>query len=344
MDLHISIIADFKSACPGVEVTDWCLSGHHWVMNRPQDRPLHINPSTWTQLTPDRILAFQREYDSFLRQFDVFIVGFAGGFALLFEKYNKPVLMLNAVRYDLPFCWTKDLVMREAYHQCLRRLQSKGLLVAVSNSGMDQLYTRKGCGIETTVIPSLCLYAGIRYAPTRPDFLLYHGTLPDHPLIAKRPKGFAWKDVGAYRGIIHFLYEATPTMSMFEQYTGGMPMFLPSKTYWKEHLDIQSVNAYWGKEQTPPELADLREDLAWVEASDIYSLLASPNTHLFDSIPHLVHLLETFEYVPEDKARYILDTKQKWADVLRQVAARVPPRTPASLPLPVQWSLQRLGL
>lgn len=343
MDLHISIIADFKSACPSVEVTDWCLSGHHWVMNRPQDRPLHINPSTWTNLTPERILAFQREYDSFLRQFDMFIVGFAGGFAMVFEKYNKPILSINAVRYDLPFCWTKDRVMREAYHQCLHRLRSKGLLFVVSNSRLDQLYMQRGCGIPTTLIPSLCLYAGIKYAPTRPDFLLYHGTLPDHPLVAKRPKGFAWKDVGAYRGIIHFLYEATPSMSQYEQYTGGMPLFLPSRSFWKEHLEIQTVSAYWGKDQMPPEFGDLRDELTWVDQSDIYERLASPNTHTFDSIPHLFELLETFVYVPEDKASYILDTKRAWSAVLREVEARVPPRAPVSLPLPVQWSLQRLA-
>lgn len=342
MDLHISIIADFKSACPQVEVTDWCLSAHHWVMNRPQDRPAHINPSTWTNLTPERIQAFQREYDAFLRQFDFFIVGFASAFAMIFERYNRPILMINAVRYDIPFCWTKDTAMRQVYHQCLARLQSKGLLFAVSNSYLDHLYTKKGCGLETTILPSLCLYAGIRYAPTRPDFLLYHGTLPDHPLVAKRPKRFEWKDVGAYRGIIHFLYEATPTMSMYEQFSGGMPFFLPSKTLWKEAIDIQAVSAYWGKEQTPPELADLREDTAWVDQTDLYELLASPNTHTFDSIPHLFHLLETFEYVPEDRSVYVRAVKQKWDAILERIQARVPPRLPVSLPLPVQWSLQRM--
>jgi queuine tRNA-ribosyltransferase len=33
MDLHISVIADFKSLNPDIEVIDWCLSGHSWVMN-----------------------------------------------------------------------------------------------------------------------------------------------------------------------------------------------------------------------------------------------------------------------------------------------------------------------
>ena len=62
MDLHISVIADFKSACPEVEVVDWCLSGHAWVMKRNQDYPEHINPMTWNNLNMDMIRRFQDKY------------------------------------------------------------------------------------------------------------------------------------------------------------------------------------------------------------------------------------------------------------------------------------------
>ena len=124
MDLHISVIADFKTACPEVEVVDWCLSGHAWVMKRNRDYPEHINPDTWKYLNPDMIKKFQDKYDPFLKTFDGFIVGFCSAFAMIYEKYNKPIIMLNAVRYDIPFCWTKDMRMLTRWKECRQELSA----------------------------------------------------------------------------------------------------------------------------------------------------------------------------------------------------------------------------
>ena len=111
MDLHISVIEDFKNLFPEFEITHWCLSNHAWVFNRTTVFPDFINPQTWKKLDDQMILNFQNKYDSFLRQFDGFICGFPGSFAMLFEKYNKPVIFMNAVRYDMPFCWSSNMNM-----------------------------------------------------------------------------------------------------------------------------------------------------------------------------------------------------------------------------------------
>ena len=315
MDVHISVIADFKSACREIEVTDWCLSGHAWVMNRRQDVPNHINAHTWQNITTDMIARFQNEYDTFLKTFDFFIVGYSSCFAMIYEKYNKPVLMLNAVRYDVPFCWNKNLQMREAYKQCLTRMHSADRLILISNNRPDHMYTLKSLGINSQIIPSLCLYAGIRYDPRKPEFLLYNNWDHRHPLLAKRPPTFDWKDIGSYRGIVHMPYEATPTMSMFEQFTGGMPLFLPSISFWKTTSNIQNVSSYWG-EHTPVDLEEFQSSEYWLSISDLYDALASPNTHIFDSAEHLNSMLESFVYVPEDKTTYIENTKNLWKKVM----------------------------
>lgn len=240
MDLHISVIADFKSACPDVEVVDWCLSGHAWVMKRNQDHPDHINPATWKDLTPERIKLFQDKYDSFLKTFDGFIVGFCSAFAMIYEKYNKPILMLNAVRYDIPFCFTKNTTQLTRWKECLDRLNSHGLLTIVSNNKADQLYTKLGCGMQSQLIPSLCLYTNTRYTPTKPTFLVYNGSFPSHPLLTAKkdlPHPHEWSDVTSFRGIVNFPYEVS-LMSCFEQFTAGCPMFFPSKAYWLSLIHI----------------------------------------------------------------------------------------------------------
>jgi len=324
MDLHISVIADFKTACPDVEVVDWCLSGHAWVMKRNQDFPDHINPATWKNMNPDMIKKFQDKYDPFLKTFDGFIVGFCSAFAMIYEKYNKPILMLNAVRYDIPFCWTKDLKMLTKWKECLDRLNSHGLLTIVSNNKADQEYTRLGCGLPSKVIPSLCLYTKTAYSPTKSTFLCYNGSFPSHPLLTPKkdlPHPHQWSDVTSFRGIVNFPYEVS-LMSCFEHFTAGCPLFFPSKAYWKSNPGIQSLSAYWG-DDLPPEFASMSTPQDWIELADMYEAFWSPNTHYFDSTEHLFQLLETFEYVDdrEFRASHIEVVKREWKSTLQRMVS-----------------------
>jgi len=318
MDVHISVIADFKHLFPEFEITDWCMSGHSWVFRRPKHQPAHINANTWTYLTPEMIVAFQREYDTFLRTFDGFICGHPNVFAMVFEKYGKPIIMINSCRYDLPFCWSKNLAMLESYKACLRRLQQKGLLVAVSNNMADQLYTKLGCGIVTTHIPSLCAYTGVHYNPTRTTFLCYHGSFPEHPLITHKSTlgRFEWPVLGEFRGIIHIPYEVS-TMSMFEHYIAGIPLFFPSKKYMSDTIHLQSVSAYW--KTLPSDLAFFSEKSAWIDLADFYEVFKSPNVYLFDSFEHLVSLLESFEWKDDSAIRKSHEEmiRQSWNQVLK---------------------------
>jgi hypothetical protein len=320
MDLHISVIGDFKSLGLDVEVTDWCMSGHAHIMKRTRDNPKHINPSTWFDLNPQMIQEFQKTYDSFLQTFDGFIVGHPNVFAMVFEKYNKPIILINTCRYDMPFCFKRETNYIGSYHACLYRLLNKGLLYTVSNNRVDQLYMGKGCGIKPEyVVPSLCLYTNMKYTPTKPTFLLYSGSVT-HPLVSPKPSNFEWKDIGEFRGVIHFPYEAGLTMSMFEHFTAGMPMFIPSKSYWKAHPNIQSASAYWGS-NPPSTLSEFKYDEYWIENSCMWDTFASPNTVIFDSIEDLIHKLETFEYKPEGdfRERRIESVKLFWRQLLAKI-------------------------
>jgi len=324
MDVHISVIEDFKSiAPPGIEVVDWCMSGHHWVFGKPKLAPKHINAETWRRLSPSMIAAFQTEYDSFLRSFDGFVVGYASCFAMLYEPYNKPILHLNAVRYDVPFCWSKDFGMLKAYKECLHRLHQRGLLTIVSNNRADQMYLQKGAGLPSEYLPAVCLYSGIQYRPTKSTFLCYHVRLPEHPLVTPHlPSGsFKWSDLGEYRGVIHFPYEMS-TMSMFEQFAGGLPLFFPSKTFWKANSGgLISTASYWNKD-LPDELKDFQSHAAWIDLSDVYLTFQSPNTYYYDSYAHLFSLLESFTYVDDRAFRqsYIQQVRSRWEAILQPLS------------------------
>ena len=205
--------------------------------------------------------------------------------------------------------------MLNLYKKCLLKLKEKGLLIAVSNNRGDQLYTKLGCGIETQYIPSLCAYTSIKYLPIRESFLCYSGSLPSHSLITKREDigRFKWSSLGEFKGIIHIPYEVS-TMSMFEHYTAGIPLFFPSKTYMEKYEKLQSVYAYWNL-KVPAELSVI----SWIELSDFYNLFnKSPNVYFFESFHHLIELLETFKWKEDEKI--LTDHKdmiqKKWHEVI----------------------------
>jgi hypothetical protein len=319
MDVHISVIADFKIACPFIEVIDWCMSGHHWVMKRNKDVPNHINHITWQSINYQMIEEFQKEYGSFLEQFDMFIVAHASVFAMVFEKYKKPIVMINSCRFDLPFCWSKDMKMRKNHIECLQRMYSSGQLKVVCNNYADQAYLKAGTGISACVIPSLCLYTRAKYNPMTDKFILYHGTPIQHNLISQKPSGYhEWQTIANYRGLISFPYEIS-LMSLFEYFSAGMPMFFPSKSYWKANPNIQSIGAYWGEGNLPEELKELEDKSKWIDMADMYLTFQSPNTYYFDSIPHLIQLLETFQYKDDTEFRnaYIERNLGKWRYLLK---------------------------
>jgi len=319
MDLHISVLADFKNLFPEFDITNWNLSGHSWVFNKIRDNPKYINSSSWINLNEEMILNFQTEYDDLLKTFDGFICGHPNGFIPIYEKYNKPIIMINTCRYDLPFCCSKNYKMLKSYNECLKRLQEKKLLIAISNNKADKYYTQFGSSIETYHIPSLCAYTGIKYNPTKTTFLCYSGDFPTHNLITNKSElgnKFKWDEISKFKGVIHLPYEIS-TMSMFEHYSGGMPLFFPTKKYMMDKVDIQSISAYW-KSELPKELSVFSDKNVWIELADFYQVFKSPNVYYYNSFEHLIELLINFQWKDDSDIldKYRKEIKNDWIKLL----------------------------
>ena len=335
MDLHISVIADFKNLFPEFDITDWCMSGHSWVFNKGQAMPKHINPLTWVNIDETMIEQFQNEYDEFLKTFDGFICGHPNGFIPIFEKYGKPIIMINSCRYDLPFCWSKNIKMLDSYNDCLRRLNEKGLLIAVSNNMADKEYTRLGCGIETTHIPSLCAYTGIKYRPIKDTFLGW-GNFSSHSLITPKSElgsPYSWSDISQFKGIIVIPYEIS-TMSMFEFFSGGMPLFFPSKEMMMKTFNVQFISAYWNP-SIPTKFAPFLDKEKSLDLADFYQVFKSPNVYIFESYEHLIQLLEEFEWKDDVEIleTYKTNIRNKWDNLLKPFVTKASTNPPPHSPL-----------
>ena len=341
MDAHVSVIHDLKTMNLDIDITDWTLSNHAWVVNRQKDNPVHINSDTVMKLNSAMIKNFQDEYDQFLSQFDGFIVCHIPAFAMIYEKYRKPVIWINSCRFDLPFSSNVngDKVTRDEFITCIKRINNNRLLYPVSNNKGDQLCTENGTGIKTQHIPSLCDYTGISYKPTRSTFLLYTGNIPPHPLITSKDNignKYNWKTIGEFKGVIHMPYEIS-TMSMFEQFTAGIPLFFPSREYLKQNKHQLHTMREYEKFATSYKL-QLDE---WIDLSDMYTTFNSKNTYYFDSLPHLYSLLEKFEYVDDklDRIKHKEEIIDKWRSIILDIKTyRIRNQSP------VQLSYNRLPL
>lgn len=323
LDLHISVIEDVKDILyrlfgNSIEVTNWSISGHNWVMNKPTVNVDIINQMTWRHICPELIKEFQDKYDHILSTYDGFIVTHTPVFALIFEKYNKPIFLVNSCRYDQPYCWNINVELWNWLSISLSNLVKKGQLIPISNNKADQEYLRLGTGITSIHIPSLCLYTKTTYQPSKKEFVCYGDKqiFPEHPLIASKPKdGYTWQTLYSFKGIIHNPYEVS-TMSLFEQYSAGIPLFLPSKEFYKKlimdgRMRLSSVyNIESGYDQLMPAYTDLN---FWLLRADFYDSDNFKYIYHYDSIEDLIQKITNFNELDEDRAN-----RQKWLEERRE--------------------------
>jgi len=313
LDLHISVIEDFKDICTRlfgdrIEITNWSISGHNWVFGKPSPPVDIITAQTWHSISPAMITAFQTRYGDMLQAYDGFIVTHTPVFALLYEPYGKPIIMINSCRYEQPYCWTRDVGAWESLNTKLHAMWSRGQLVAVSNNKADQEYLRVGTGIQSLHIPSLCLYTKLsEVVPTRAEAVVYGDRdffPPCDVLVAKPTNGYSWADLYAYKAIVHIPYEMS-TMSMFEQYSAGVPLFLPSpEFYWK---CIQDGSMRLGSIYTqtcPAQLTDvLRNAGFWLSRADYYDAENFKGVYFYESREDLVAKITAFTDPGRDERR-----------------------------------------
>ena len=292
LDLHISVIQDVKTHLKrhfnnNVEITEWCLSDHHKIMDKPKANPKWINSSNWRNINKNMIDQFVSEYKDFLSKFDGFIVTHTPIFSLLYQTFNKPIYILNSCRFDQPVC-AKNNDFRNHYIQQMQIMNESGILKIVSNNKADQSYLQKETGIYSTHIPSLCNYTQVTYTGNRKQYLLWSGNnLNISNIIHKHQLGFGypWSLICEFKGIIHIPYEIS-TMSLFEHYTSCIPLIIPTKRLLKQISScLQTLSAYGMK-------GNINE---WIENADFYDTENMPYITYFDSLQQLQLILQVLD-------------------------------------------------
>lgn len=225
IDCHISVISDIKNIFEqlGHKVDHWSISGHRWVFNfDPCPSPV-INENNWRSIDERMVDNFYQTHKQELDQYDAFICCYPPIFLKLFEKFNKPIIVIAATRYDYPvidepkrLAWLED------------SLNNNDNLILIANNEFDKKYCEKFLKKEWKHIPSLCDYTQARYKNLKKQSVVYSEFSFDTNHIQKSSLGqYSWDDLFSYQSIIHFPYNVS-TMSMFEQYQAGVPISVPS--------------------------------------------------------------------------------------------------------------------
>lgn len=183
---------------------------------------------------------FYQEHQNYLKQFDGFISAVSSSFALLYEKMDKPIIIVNAVRYEIPFT-DKPKLWKKLNDFLISGVKRKKIFI-VANNKADREYLKFYTGLDSVLISSLCSYTNSVYTGKINSFIFQPINRPYHfyddlieiapELIEKDiPRPYEWQDIYDYKGIIHIPYQVS-TMSVLEQYAANVPLFfLPRNFY-----------------------------------------------------------------------------------------------------------------
>jgi hypothetical protein len=355
LDYHSSATADIINIFEalGHEVVYWTISPYSQrIFGHDNHQVEIINLDTWVNLNTEMCDQFYERYGDFLDQFDAFIVTSFSSFALIFEKLNKPIIVINSARYEIPFTDKKDLWNLLNNYLIDSVLNEK--IFIVSNNNGDLSYLKYYTGIESEFIPSLCIYTKAEYSHKFNSFVFWNtrnnyflkqieSLFLFSRLINDFPKNYcSFQGLFNYKGIIHFPYQIS-VMSLCEQYSANVPLFFPSKDFLyllqnQRPTDIlNEVSFFWMFKSVPPptlvgDLNNLKDPNVlkfWIDSADFYNEENMPYIQYFHSFEHLEYLLRTVDTqeISKKMKEHNLKKKkmvfEKWKRLLDKVTERL---------------------
>lgn len=341
LDLHVSVIEDVKTVFqvlfPNVQIVDWSISGHSHLFSHTFSHGNRVlSTQNWRMFDMLTVQHFHSEYHEMMESFDGFIVTHTPIFAMLYERYHKPVILVNSCRYHQPLCWTNHSTMRKLFHECLERLSAKGLLTIVHNNIADMRFFQRQAPLVSCpqfYIPSLCRYVRTSYNPKSPSILVDDrrsvlsslrnwcgglGVSQTCPYVLKpKPSPFEWHELCEHQAVLLIPTEVS-FMTFFEYLQATIPMFIPSRSLMESW--IRTGRLRMGT------LADYEmhdEDLLrdWLPYADYYYDVEIQHAMIyFDSIDDLRQILShpSLDDILHQKHRILAECRRRRTNAILQ--------------------------
>jgi hypothetical protein len=95
---------------------------------------------------------FRRRVSGILSTFDGFIVTHNPSFVLLYESFNKPIIVVNTCRYEQPYRFREQRPAGwKTLNGKLKELYDSGRITVVSNNRADQIIWRWERGLSRRI-------------------------------------------------------------------------------------------------------------------------------------------------------------------------------------------------
>lgn len=275
---------------------------------------------------------FVNEYREILETYDGFIVTHTPVFALLYESFNKPIIIINSCRYEQPFCFDKNFELWSYLNNTLIKLQNEKLLYIVSNNLADKEHLKNN-GIDSIHIPSLCEYINVEKTKDNKKGLVYsneniiNNFEKFNNLIKKSQlgNGYKFEDLYKYSFFVHLPYEVS-TMSIFEQYSSGTPLLFPTKRFLLELINNKeyNFNGPYIKDDIKKKGFNYETDLKWwIEKADYYDDNNFKYCYYFDNFNELFETISTFKDIYEKERNLYLTERRNiiydsWRNIFKK--------------------------
>ena len=326
------------------------ISGHTHLMGWDRTFPKHVNHTNWKQLNWHQAREFADYYREKLEQYDGFVCFYPPSFSMLYDSFDKPIIIQAPIRSDTPF-ENKD-ELHASFFEFLRRGIDKQKIIPIANNRLDQKYNSILTDREWGLIPSLCDYTDKKHKRHTEDALYYtrgrFGMMPKIPGLMQIDSlggKISWEELYGFKALVHIPY-CNSTMSVFEQYTASVPMMFPSlrflcklRAMFPHHImnelswrQIGSqpprTRTRFGEEGVPD--LDKYDNLSvanfWYKLSDFYDERWFPHVIHYDSFEHLQHLIQTHDFKEtHQKMLKASDSRREeiigeWEAVLEKIA------------------------
>ena len=348
IDMHISVIEDMKRIFTdlGHTVDDVSLSDHTWVFNKEKGSIPLLDNAKWMNLSCDQMSdLFYETYKDELSKYDAFIVTYPAPFSLLYKHFNKPIIVNIPIRYEWPLSFRP--LEWEKFNKYLTEGVANGNILLVANNLFDKLYTEAFIDTDIPHISNICDYFGESYNPTN-STIVYSSQQKISELNSKGIKyksdvlqNYKYGELMNLKGMVHIPY-AGSYMSIFEQYSSNMPMFVPSQDFLYElylqglaFTDISFRRMYNATDSSPVKTLkgfdpnrynDESTVKELISTSDFYDREWMPFIQEFSSFSHLKELIEStnFEEISNNMRKFNITKKEniyaKWEVLLKKVS------------------------
>lgn len=358
ISLHIGS-RDFQHICEqiGHEVDVWSISDHHRLMGWERKNIEILNQHTWRNLNQDMCDKFYERYKDELEKYDAFYCFYSPTFAMLYEKFDKPIIIHVPLRYETPF--TNNPGMWNYYNEYIVSGVKSKKIILTTNNKYDQKYLKLFLAKNAELIPSICDYTNAKYSGDRDEFLFYskfHSFLNyiKVPNIVDKNSlhNYSWKDIADFKSIVHLPYSNT-YMSLFEQYSMNIPLIFPSYRFlynlWRKNKNEPIMNEIsWNKIFGLPSISQVKYRFSrkikdstgypdpnnydseqtfnyWIPNSDFYDEEWFPFIEYFDTIVELEYKMYTlnFKEISEKMKEFNVIKREKilnkWSEVLNKI-------------------------